>query len=449
MERVFRFINLKREEAGLAFSLWILIAVNTFVLELADVVATAGFVSNLGVDKVPWLWIVTTLLTMFAVGGYLVVIDRFPRLHLVSWLLIGLAVLYLLLQFLFAFGVADWITYPILYLLADQQFMIMPLAFWALANDIYAVSESKRVFPFIASGAVIGGLLGNSAAAWVTYLAEQYSFGLSQIFTAIAIILIVSAAYLRIAFLKVTIRTRQSREENASLRDTINIGLDYFRNIPVFKMVGVLMLITGIVLTLIEFNFLFVIDYTVGSDLEFQRFLGYFKAIQTGGLLIFQWLIASRLLTRIHLKKAFSVLPFAMFIAGGVALGAAATIIGAAASRFIARTVYTGWDDPARKALQGLVPDERRGRISAFMDSYFITTATVLGCILLVVLFGVQSAGLITAEGFRGIYLVITVAAAFIGIISSFYLWKVYDASMLNYRLARSKRKSVLDGIEF
>ena len=449
MERVFRFLNLKREEAGLAFSLWILIAVNTFVLELADVVATAGFVSNLGVDKVPWLWIGTTLLTMFAVGGYLVVIARFPRLHLVSWLLIALAVLYLLLQFLFAFGVADWITYPILYLLADQQFMIMPLAFWALANDVYAVSESKRVFPFIASGAVIGGLLGNSAAAWVTYLAEQYSFGLSQIFTAIAIILIVSAAYLRIAFLKVTIRTRQSREEDASLKDTINIGLDYFRNIPVFKMVGVLMLITGIVLTLIEFNFLFVIDYTVGSDLEFQRFLGYYKAIQTGGLLIFQWLIASRLLTRIHLKKAFSVLPFAMLIAGGVALVAATTILGAAASRFIARTVYTGWDDPARKALQGLVPDERRGRISAFMDSYFITTATVLGCILLIVLFGFQSAGVITAEVFRGIYLVITVAAALIGILSSFYLWKVYDASMLNYRLARSKRKSVLDGIEF
>jgi ATP:ADP antiporter, AAA family len=443
-----KFLNLKPEEVRLAFSLWLLIAVNTLILELSDVVATAGFVSNLGVDKMPWLWIGTTLLTMFAVGGYLVVIDRYPRLHLVSWLLVGLAVLYLLLEFMFAFQVADWITYPALYLLADQQFMIMPLAFWALANDVYAVTESKRVFPFIASGAVIGGLIGNGTAAWVTYLAEKYSFGLSQIFTAIALVLILSAVFLRFTFLKIPIKTRQSREEDANLRDTINIGLDYFLNIPAFKAVGILMLFTGVILTLIEFNFLFAIDAAVGSDLEFQRFLGYYKAVQTSGLLMFQWLITSRFLAKIQLKKAFVVLPSAMFIASGLAMGVS-TMIGAASARFIARTVYTAWDDPSRKALQGLVPDERRGRIAAFMDSYFITTATVLGCFLLVILLGLESVGLITRQVAMWIYLGIAVGASISGIITNVYLWKFFDTSMLNYRLARSKRKSMLDGIEF
>jgi AAA family ATP:ADP antiporter len=171
--RFLGILNIKPEEMRLAFSLWLLIAINTLVLELSDVVATAGFISNLGVDKVPWLWIATTVLTMFAAGGYLVVIDRYSRLHLVSWLMVGLAMFYLFLEFLFAFHAPDWFTYPILYLLADQQFMIMPLAFWALASDVYAVTESKRVFPFIASGAVIGGLTGNGIAAWVTYFAEK------------------------------------------------------------------------------------------------------------------------------------------------------------------------------------------------------------------------------------------------------------------------------------
>jgi ATP:ADP antiporter, AAA family len=448
MEKFARFLNLKPEETKLAFSLWLLIAVNMLVLELSDVVATAGFVSNLGIDKLPWLWIVTTLLTIFAVGGYLVVIDHYPRLNLVSWLLVGLAVFYLLLELMFTFQAADWITYPLLYLLADQQFMIMPLAFWALANDVYAVSESKRVFPFIASGAVIGGLIGNGMAAWVTYLAEQYSFGLSQIFTGIAVILILSAAFLRLAFLKKTIRTRQSREEDANLRDTIKIGVDYFLNIPVFKAVGVLMLLTGVILTLIEFNFLFAIDASVGSDLEFQRFLGYYKTVQTAGLLIFQWLITSRLLSRIQLKKAFVVLPSAMFVASGLALGIL-TMFGAASARFVARTVYTAWDDPARKALQGLVPDERRGRISAFMDSYFITTATILGCLFLILLLGLESAGFISGLAVRWIFLGVAVGASVAGILTNLYLWKSYDTSMLNYRLARSKRKSMLDGIDF
>ncbi|HNC37654.1 MAG TPA: Npt1/Npt2 family nucleotide transporter, partial [Saprospiraceae bacterium] len=357
-------------------------------------------------------------------------------------------VLYLLLEFLFAFNAPEWLTFPSLYLLADQQFMIMPLAFWALASDVYAVTESKRVFPFIASGAVIGGLLGNGAAALVTYLAEKYTFGLSQIFIAIAIILLASVLFLRMTFMKVTLRTRQSREETANLQDTIKIGMDYFLNIPLFKAVGILMFLTGLILTLLEFNFLSVIDNTVGSDLEFQRFLGYYKAVQTSGLLIFQWLITSRVLPRIQLKNSFMVLPAAMAIASGLAAFIPA-LFGAASARFVARTVYTGWDDPARKTLQGLVPDEKRGRISAFMDSYFVTTATVLGCIVLILLFGLVSLGVLSRAFVQWIYLGIAGVASLVAIVVFLNLRKIYDASMLNYRLARSKRKSVLDGIEF
>lgn len=447
-KRFFALLNIRPEEANLAISLWILIAVNTLVLELADVVATAGFISNLGVDSIPWLWILTTLITMFAAGGYLVVIDRYSRLQLVTWLLVGLAFLYLLLEFLFGFNVPSWLTYPALYLLADQQFMIMPLAFWTLANDVFAVTESKRVFPFIASGAVIGGLVGNGAAAWVTYVAETYSFGLPQIFTAIAVILMLCAVFLQLVFRNAPLRTRQSREEHASLRETINIGLDYFLNIPVFKAVGLLMLFAGLMLTINEFNFLAVINNSVSSDLEFQRFLGYYKTIQTIGLLVVQWAVTSRVLAKIQLKNAFLVLPVAMSTAGALALAVPA-LLGAATSRFIARTVFTAWDDPARKSLQGLVPDERRGRISAFMDSYFITTATVAGCVVLIILHTLQSFGIITEQLATWIYLSVATLSGVAAVFVSIYLRKVYDTSMLNYRLARSKRKSVLDGIEF
>jgi len=447
-DKLVEMLNLKPEEVKLAFSLWLLIAVNTLVLELSDVVATAGFVSNVGVYRIPWLWIVTTLITIFAAGGYLVVVDRYPRLHLVLGLLVGLAVVYLLLEFLFAFKAPDWLTYPALYLLADQQFMIMPLAFWALASDVFATSESKRIFPFIASGGVIGGLTGNAAAGLVTYLAERYSFGLSQIFTAVAMVLIFNAAFLYLNFSKVTLKTRQSREEDVGIREAIGVGADYFLNVPMLKAVGVLMLFTGFMLTLLEFNFLVMINKSVSNNFEFQRFLGYYKAAQTAGLLIFQWLITSRLLTKIPLKNAFTVLPTAMFAASGLALGVP-SLLGVASARFIARTVYNGWDDPARKAVQGLIPDERRGRISAFMDSYFITTSTVLGCIVLIILLSLVSTGMITMQIATWIYLGLAAGTSLIGIGASIYLRRVYDTSLLNYRLARSKRKSALDGIEF
>ena len=446
--KIVEMLNLKPEEVKLAFSLWLLIAVNTLVLELSDVVATAGFVSNLGVYRIPWLWVVTTLITIFAAGGYLVVVDRYPRVYLVLGLLLGLAVVYLVLEFLFAFKAPDWLTYPALYLLADQQFMIMPLAFWAMAGDVFATSESKRIFPFIASGTVIGGLIGNAAAGWMTFLAERYSFGLSQVFTAVAIILILNAAFVYVNFSGTALRTRQSREGDTGIRDAISVGLDYFLNVPMLKTLGVLMLFTGFILTLLEFNFLVMIDGSVSNNFEFQRFLGYYKALQTAGLLIFQWLITGRLLTRIPLKNAFAVLPAALFTASGLAL-AIPSLLGVASARFLARTVYNGWDDPARKAVQGLIPDERRGRISAFMDSYFITTSTVMGCIVLIVLLALVSSAVITLQMATWIYLGLAGVTSLVGVGASVYFRKVYEASLLNYRLTRSKRKSALDGIEF
>jgi energy-converting hydrogenase Eha subunit C len=99
--------------------------------------------------------------------------------------------------------------------------------------------------------------------------------------------------------------------------------------------------------------------------------------------------------------------------------------------------------------MQGLVPDERRGRISAFMDSYFITTSTVIGCVVLIILLALVSSEMITMQVATWIYLGFAVVTSLAGIGTSIYLRKVYDSSLLNYRLARSKRKSVLDGIEF
>jgi hypothetical protein len=448
VENILKVLNLRAGEPRLAFSLWLLLAINMMVLELSDVVATAGFVSNLGVDKVPTLWIFTTLITIFAAGGYVLIVDRFSRLNLVTSLLVGLAAVYLALQVLFEIGVSDFITYPALYVLADQQFMIMPLAFWALANDVYSVAESQRIFPIVASGAVIGGFMGNGLAAGpAVYFAER-SGSISSVLLLAAGFLIASVILLRFVFLNRPLRARQSREIDTNLRDTLEIGMDYFKNLPLFRAVGFLMIFAGIVLTLVEFNFLSIIENHVSSNLEFQQFLGIYKAVQTTGILLFQWLITTRTLTKTSLKNAFSVLPTALSIACLVAL-TIPNLIGAAISRFLSRTVLDAWDDPSRKALQGLIPDERRGRIATFMDSYFITSATIFACLLLIILLSLAGNGVLSLELVTRVYIGVAGLAGVGGILSSLYLKKVYDASLLNYRLARSKRKSVLDGIEF
>ena len=58
------------QHVKLVLALWFLLAINMMVMELSDVVATAGFVSNIGSDSLPWLWLVMTLLTLVGVAGW-------------------------------------------------------------------------------------------------------------------------------------------------------------------------------------------------------------------------------------------------------------------------------------------------------------------------------------------------------------------------------------------
>ena len=124
-------------------------------------------------------------------------------------------------------------------------------------------------------------------------------------------------------------------------------------------------------------------------------------------------------------------------------------LIGAALGRFLARLVQRTWDDLARKSVQGMIPDERRGRISIVMDSYFYTIATLVACLTISGLLLAASWGWLSSGWAATIYLGIATLAALGAVWASLRLRAVYDLSLLNWRLARAHRKSVLDGLEF
>ena len=69
-------MRLKLDEWKLVLPLLTILAINTLVLEIADVVATSGFVSQVGPTQVPWLWLVTVGATLLLSGLYALVVDR-------------------------------------------------------------------------------------------------------------------------------------------------------------------------------------------------------------------------------------------------------------------------------------------------------------------------------------------------------------------------------------
>lgn len=446
VQSTLRFLNLRVSEWRLALALLSVLAINSIVLELADVVATAGFVSNLGTEMVPWLWIADMAVALVVASLFAQAIDRTPRLRLLSWLIGGLVVVYLTALTMFSAGLPDWITYPMLYIMADQQFMMLPLVFWALVNDVYAMSEAKRLIPIIGVGAALGSIIGNSLPALSTLIISPSDGDISHLFVLGMALLLISLVILRLAFRSRIVRARSAKAETAGLSATLRVGIDYFTNLPMFRYLGITMLLAGLALTLIEFNLLFVLERSFATSLAFQAFYGLYKAVLIGFLVIFQGLVTGRLLQRIPMRNGFLGLPSALLMASGFALFAPG-LAGAAGGRFLARFVERAWDEPMRKATLALVPDERRGRISTFLDSYFFTLATIAGSVILLLL--LQLGPGFAQYAARNTALVIAALASAGAVWASIHARSSYDASLLNWRLARSRRKSALDGIDF
>jgi ATP:ADP antiporter, AAA family len=446
-ERV-SFLNIRPEERKLVFSLIFILAITTLVLELSDVIATGGFVSKVGPKNIFWLWIVDMVISLITVGIYAMAVDRMERVRLTKYLMLIFAIMFLILRFVFSLGAPDWISYPILYIMTDQIYAVFPLTFWAMVNDQYTAAEGKRLFPIITMGTMIGSILGNGLAALSAWILRNSGDDPSSLLPLGSLILLFGFVLLEIVFSKRTVNARQSHDETVDVKQTINVGVDYIKNVPIFTFLALSMLFSGWAFTAIEYHFLYSVDQAVSQDpLQFQAFYGIFKIILIVSTLLIQALVSGRLMERIGLKSSFIIQPIALAI-GAILAFLVPGIYGAAGARYVVRLVQQAWDEPARKSLENLIPDERRGRVSVVIDRYFydlstIFTSLVLGLLLLFGSDGVVSQVIIY------IYMGLAVVASLIAIWAGFRIRAKYDESMLGWRLARSRRKSVLTGIEF
>ena len=232
--RLTQLLNLRPGEWKLALILLTVLAINMIVIELTAVIATAGFVSNAGASQLPWLWIIDMIALLILSSMYATVVDRVKKVTLMSWLFGIFAFVYLVIQLLFVYGAPDTLSYLLLYIVADIQFFIVPFAFWALANDVYRISETKRLFPIIGAGYVIGSIIGNGLAASSAAFFEKYGGDVYQLLGLAALLLLIAFVFLHFTFHNRPIHGRQSKDEKVTVRETIEVGFDFFKNVPLF-----------------------------------------------------------------------------------------------------------------------------------------------------------------------------------------------------------------------
>ena len=438
-------------EIGRTALLAFLLFTNTLVLESSEVIATSGFVSQVGVDQILLIWATVMVIAMLTSSAYALFVDRVQRARLAVWLFFGTSLLYLGIYVLFTANVSGLLSYGLLAILTEQQWTLLPLVIGALTNDMFPIAATKRIFPLLATVVIIGGVAGNGLAAALGEWLGPRSYALLLVN---GVLLLLGAATLWVTLRDMKTEHQQS-EPDDRLRDRLKKGLEFVQNVPAYRTLAIMMLLMGFCLNTIQYQFLVDIANTYTDPGHLQTFYGSFKIASVPLLLIVQNGVTPWLLKQLGFKTIFAWLPGCMLLGLVLTLFwispvGSILITGAIVGNFLVRVVLSSIDQPARQAFQGLVPDQRRGRVSALMEGFLYQLGSVLSCgVVGGLVLGAQHGWLSAATG-RTIAIGICILCALIALLLVRQFYRHYDASMLNWRLKRRQHgRSVLDHLKF
>jgi AAA family ATP:ADP antiporter len=446
--RITQLLSLRPGEARLVLLLGFLLTGNSAALAVSNVVSVSGFLSEVGVNELLIVWIIDMLLVGLATGLQSLIVDRFQRVNLLRWMSFSFALIYVVLRMMFVFHVPGWINYSVLFLLTEQQWLFFPLIFWILANDIFELAQAKRLFPVIASGSFGGQILGLGIAAAAPDFLNRMHVSSAELLSMNVLIYLILYVIISEGLRGIHIVQRPRQQE--TVREALTEGWGFVREVPSFRYLMSAMVIASVAFTIVEFHFLAIIstDTSFSDAGSFQTFYSLYNLGVTLAAIVIQTMLSSRLINKIGLKNVFVVFP--MILLGGISWilffpTSLITVVGGLAFPRLSKSTI---DEPARKSFQALVPPERRGRVSMFMDSYLFAAGAIIGSLILgaVILLQNQFGSI---EKYY-VYLGIAAAAAIITIWFAFQVRGVYDASLLNWRLKRRQRaSSVLDKLDF
>lgn len=433
IQRVFR---VQRREVGLVFALGFLLFGNSMARQVSGIVSVSGFLNTSDVNSILLVMGIDYTLVLLVGGLQSLIVDRYSRVKLMAGVSLAFAAVFVILRIMFAVGSPGWLNYSIMYLIAEQQLILFPVIFWVLANDIFSFAQTQRLFPLIASWSFVGKLAG-IGVAWISpNLFGRLGLESEEILLFNALVYVIG--YLLVVSSLRRVKVRPTIKQAESVKETLTEGWDFVRGVGLFRFLMLAIIALAVADTIIEFRFLVVTDAIFVGQVAYQRFYSIYRLAATLLGFIVQTFIASRLINRIHVKNIFLIFPLVVLLGAGGAI-ASASLWAIAAAMLSIKLVRETIDESGRKSIQSLVPEERRGRVSTFIDNYLPAGGTILACLVtgMIVLVGIWIG--------RDLHLLYLAVACLAG---GFALWavlkmrKVYEGSLLNWRLKRRQRSS-------
>lgn len=157
--KILRLLKVYEEEISLL--LWTTVLL--FIIRSAGIIlnnyAETTFLKRYGVEYLPVVNMLNAVATSLIIGALTVFMGRISGARLLSYIFVFSGISVTLIRQLIPLDFD--ILYPLLFMLKSQFELLHTLLFWNMCNDLFNTRQSKRLFPLLTAGGLIGLILGS------------------------------------------------------------------------------------------------------------------------------------------------------------------------------------------------------------------------------------------------------------------------------------------------
>jgi ATP/ADP translocase len=413
-----KWFKIYKDEFGLFF--WSTLIF--FLIHVANVLfnnfGETAFLKRYGVEYLPVVYMVNSVLTFFIMAVVTGLMAAMSGGRFLGYLLLYCGISVGLMRLLVPLGLE--LIYPVLFVMKTQYEVLLGLVFWNLANDLFNTRQSKRIFPMISAGGVLGGMAGSFGTPW---LAKAIS--LDNLMWAYLVVSGLGAIVVKVMgqrFPAILIAEKRPKKKGRTpfLDEYKKVG-PLLRESTLVKILVVITLMPNVVIPIINYQFNYVIDETFATEGKMIAFFSYFRgAMNIISLVIL--LFVGKIYGKWGLPVSLMFHPVNYMIAFGAFL-LRFDVVSAIYARISTTVLRNTINNPARAVLVGLIPAAYRSLVRPFLRGTVVRIGTLAGSGLVI----------LCGQWFHPKYLSI-VAGSFVimWILSSIHLKRSYSKILLD-----------------
>lgn len=439
-----RAFNVRDDEFGIVCILSLLLLGNTIARQMTGIVGISDLINTAGPNQTLIVNGINGIMICITAMLASLIIDRFHRVELLKWTAFGFAMLFVVMEVISLLSDSTQIVAAMVYLISQQQWLLFPMFFWVLANDIFEIVQAKRLIPVIGSWSFVGKMLGIGLTLLPPLLFRIGWLDTNEL--TLEMVIRLNILFYMVAFLMIVVGLRKIQIRSldhldANIKESLNEGLDFVRQVAAFRFLLMAIVAVAVCDVIVEYRFFVVAKSTIADSVSYKEFYSFYLMAAAIFSFMVQGFVTSRMIQRFQLKNTFLVQPF-VALTSAIAMILSPAMVSSTISSLLLKISRNTVDEATRKAYQGFVPEERRGRVALFTDNY----APAVGMIIAAAL-GISIIYVCEKVGFaNSFYVYLGITAVFAGL-AVWFIMKMrasYDDSMFNWRLKRRKRGSDL-----